>query len=213
MLKWLQPDCSLPVSSLADISHELQTGDVVLFSGRDALSTTIKYALRCFWTHVALVVRNEQNELLLWESTNDTNVADLLTGKRVIGAQLVDFHQRIQRYDGLVAVRRLASREQPDLTHTIAGMIDEFVAVPYKNFVRHHLWRWLWRRENHQEAVFCSELLAAFFQRCGILQDERSADLFTPRDFALTDRMPFLLAPVLLSDTVWHPGMAAQAAA
>lgn len=213
MLKWLQPDSSIPVSSLAAMSHELQTGDVVLFSGRDALSTTIKYALRCFWTHVALVVRDEQGGLLLWESTNDTNVSDMLTGRMMIGAQLVDFHQRVQRYDGVVAVRRLAQREQHSITDVIRHMIDEFAAVPYKNFVSHHFWRWLWRRDNHHEAVFCSELLAAFFQRCGILQDERSTDLFTPRDFALAERMPFLLAPVLLSDTVWEPAMEVRAAA
>ncbi|HET8707059.1 MAG TPA: YiiX/YebB-like N1pC/P60 family cysteine hydrolase [Pseudomonadales bacterium] len=213
MLKWLQPDTSLPVSSLAEISHELQTGDVVLFSGRDALSTTIKYALRCFWTHVGMVVRSSDGQLLLWESTCDTNVADLLTGKMFIGAQLVDFHQRVQRYDGLVAVRRLSDRDHLTVSEISRQMIDEFVAVPYKNYVSHHVWRWLWRRENHHEAVFCSELLAAFFQRCGILCSERSSDLFTPRDFAIPERMPFLQRPVLLSDTVWQPVLAVQVAA
>lgn len=213
MLKWLQPESSLPVASLAMLSSELQTGDVVLFSGRDALSTTIKYALRCYWTHVAMIVRGDDNELLLWESTCDTNVADMLTGKMVIGAQLVDFHERVQRYDGMVAVRRLAQREHETIASVVKNMIHEFIAVPYKNFVSHHVWRWVLRRENHHETVFCSELLAAFFQRCGILADERSTDLFTPRDFALTERMPFLLSPVLLSETVWQPAAVAQVAA
>ena len=46
----------------------LDTGDILLFSGRGAISAGIKQATKCRWSHVGMVLRSRDwNILFCWE--------------------------------------------------------------------------------------------------------------------------------------------------
>ena len=48
----------------------IQTGDIVLFSGKGGISSAIKWFTRSGWSHVGMALRVEEfDTVLLWEST------------------------------------------------------------------------------------------------------------------------------------------------
>ena len=91
------------------VRKSLKTGDIVLFSGKGGISDWIKLFTGGLWSHIGMVLQLPQGDMvLIWESTTLNNIADFETGTARKGVQLVPLSERIQSYDGGVAIRRLS---------------------------------------------------------------------------------------------------------
>jgi len=58
-----------------EVRDNLNTGDIVLFSGKGGISTAIKLFTHSKWSHVGMVFKVPNiNMVLLWESTTLANI-------------------------------------------------------------------------------------------------------------------------------------------
>jgi hypothetical protein len=177
---------SLLYSQLRD---ELQTGDIVLFSGKGPISAGIKWFTHSTWSHVGLVIRLPMfDSVLLWESTTLSDLVDLDSGVLRQGVQLVSLSDRLARYDGPVRIRRL-QHIKLNASHweALAKLRREVTGRPYEQS-RLELLRSAYdgfgglNRED-LSSLFCSELVAEAYQRMGLLSEEQPSNEFTPKDF------------------------------
>lgn len=188
----------------------LQTGDVVLLSGKGFASAGIKWLLGSTWSHVGLVLRPAGHDCrpLLWEATPCQDLMDVITGRPAAGARLVRLDERLATFPGDVSVRRLSKPLDADQHSRFADVVRQLHGLPYEQ-------RWLelllavsdridLGREN-LTTLFCSELVAETYQRIGLLHDVaeggRPSNEYTPRHFSaahgLALRQGFVLGPEL----------------
>lgn len=171
----------------SEIRDSLDTGDLVLFDGRGAISTLIRY-----WTgnksHIGMVVRLRDLGVMLWESTTLTvgNIHDALTGEVRKGVQLVPLSERLRLYDGRVSIRRLTATRSDDLRARLGAMREEWKGRPYE---RDKLSMLLQDRSGLSEdtelaSLFCSELVAETYMRAGWMRRLTAANDFWPSHFA-----------------------------
>lgn len=175
-----------------DIRNSLKTGDIVLFSGRGLASWLIQQATRSKWSHVGMVVRlPEYDMVLLWESTLLSGVADVEAKKILGGVQLTPLSARIASYQGDVAVRRLNVELTMEDIEAVHALRREIKGRPYERDPV-QFWRSALDVPGTQLAanaredlssVFCSEMVAAAFMRMKLLPDDAPSNEFTPRDF------------------------------
>ena len=177
----------IPYESIRD---RLATGDLVLFSGRAWQSRLIQRATRCRWSHVAMVVRSVEWEMLcLWESTTLSGIADLVSGKARRGVQLVPMSHRVRAHDGAIAVRHLVATGLDDafVAETLRDLRRELRGRPYERSMI-ELARAAAEAGNGGEedlsSIFCSELVAEAYQRLGLLGDRPPSNHYAPADFA-----------------------------
>jgi len=187
----------------------LETGDLVLFSGRGLISAVLKHASQSRWSHVGLVLRGaERNPALLWESTALTRTPGLERGRPRRGVQLVPLGRRVRDYRGIVVLRRLLVRRSPAMDRALRRLRGELQDRPYEHDMV-QLLRAAYEGpggQNHQDLryLFCSELVAEAYQAMGLLPPWPPSSEYTPRDFSseASASLPLLrgarLAPELL---------------
>ncbi|HEX8691244.1 MAG TPA: hypothetical protein VF746_02290 [Longimicrobium sp.] len=160
-----------------EVRERLKTGDLLLFSGTSAISTTIKFCSGGRWSHVGMVVRLPgRDEPFLWESTTLVDVPDAETGLARPGVQLVTVAERVATYRGEIMLRPL---DRP-LTPPMLARLEE---------VRHRFAETEFERSRLQQlraaydgpggaspgedlsSVFCSELVAEAYQAMGLLPE------------------------------------------
>ena len=179
------------------IRSELDTGDIVLFSGTGFISRMIQIVTRSEFSHVGMVVRVEEwDMLLLFESTTLSKIKHVETGKRTQGVQLVSLSERIKSYKAdKVMFRQLKGvvRSQ-EMRDTFRKFRQEVKGRPYEKskwelFCSAYDWIGGKNKKNLL-SLFCSELVAEMFQRWGLLiSDENSltytaSNEITPANFA-----------------------------
>lgn len=176
---------------------ELQTGDLVLFSGRTFSARLVQIFTGSYWSHVGIVVRlPEHGDVpLLWEATRASKLADIHKGSTFDGVQLVSLAEKVASYPGEVVVRRLVGAETAKRRYRrIKPLVRQWEALPYSNFVFKQLRAW-WR--GHEAAAwqrggFCSEFVAEVYKHLHLLPaDKRSMD-YVPRDFSPESALPLL---------------------
>ncbi|PTQ89986.1 hypothetical protein [Agitococcus lubricus] len=172
------------------LKQQLQTGDLVLFSGTSWSSRLVQVFTLSRWSHIALVVRLPEypDQLLLWEVTRASKLHDIQHGQSMDGVQLVNLDAKLASYQGQVAIRRLKTKlnEQQRLQH-LRHLLAAWRHKPYCNIVRKNLYAW-WHGNaassiGHQGG-FCSELIAEIYQRWQLLPADRPARYYVPQDFA-----------------------------
>jgi hypothetical protein len=190
------------MGKLGECGAPLQTGDILLFSGKSGSSESIKWATFNPWSHVAMVLVLPQYGFpCLWEATTDTNLACLDSGQFRSGVQLVPLAARVQHYEGDVALRRLLdvqlaeARLQPlhALRRMLAGRAYEqdkleLMAAAYDGPFGE-------QGEDLRE-LFCSELTAAAYRALGLLRagtGGKPCNEYVPADFSEEDEdLPWL---------------------
>lgn len=172
----------------------LQTGDLLLFSGRGLASDTVRLFTRSYWSHIGIVVRlRDYAQPLLLESTTLSDSNDLFQGHPVRGVGLVPCADKVRQYRGEVALRRW----QGDSLSAPRERMLERLALrlchrPYKNYVLCHLRSWLTGySERDCAGMFCSELVAELYRRLGRLPTSITPRNFVPGHFA-ADALPLL---------------------
>lgn len=175
------------------IRNDLQTGDMVFFSGRGLVSKGIKIATGSEWSHVGLVIRIDVLDLvLIWESTTLSDVNDIVSGEAVRGVQIAPLSRRIATYDGDYAFRRMGIPNKfPNYESTLKQLRRELDNKPYEQSTIQLIksaFEFMDKPTDSEDlsSVFCSELVAEYYQRLGILDDTPSC-LYSPADLATQD--------------------------
>ena len=174
------------------IRNKLETGDIVLFSGKGGISAGIKWFTISKWSHVGMVVRlPDWNMVLLWESTTLSNIADVMDGKAKQGVQLVALSERLRTYGGEAAIRRLSVKRTAAMNNALMKLRQEVKGRPYETskveLVKAAYDGWWGENTENLSSLFCSELVAEAYQRMGLLSNAKRAlasNEFTPKDFS-----------------------------
>lgn len=165
----------------------LQTGDVLLFSGKGLSSQVIRWFTGNHWTHVGVVVRlDDIGEPLLLESNLTPESVDLFSGKPLSGISLVQIERKLADYQGDIVIRR---RQGEPLTPWQKRLLRRLVKRLYRRPYRHYLWRQVIDhlpgvRRRDYSAMFCSELVAELYRRLGWLPQDVRCGGFVPGHFA-----------------------------
>lgn len=172
------------------IRSRLDTGDIVLFSGKGRISHGIKWLTNSRWSHVGMVVNlTEWNQIVLWESTTLSDLTDIETGKATKGVQMVFLSDRLRTYEGDVAIRRLVGVERDNKMMVALKKFRTAVrGKPYEKS-KAELFKaaydgWFGNNDEDLSSLFCSELVAEAYQRMGLLSEAVPSSEYTPADFS-----------------------------
>ena len=165
----------------------LQTGDLLLFSGRGFTSEVIRVFTRSPWSHIGMVVHLPGNpHPLVLESTTLSESPDVTLGRPVAGVALVPLADKLRGYTGTVALRRrhgpaLSDRQQQLLVRLVKWLLHR----PYKNYVLCNALDVVtgFTRRPDQRGWFCSELVAELYRRLGWLPRHTRASTLVPGHF------------------------------
>ena len=166
---------------------ELNTGDIVLFSGSCIVANTIKVLTLCNWSHVGMIVIDSHyNEPLLYESTHDDSLTGLDLGESNQGVQLVRLSERVDHYDGEVSVRKLigANLTEDDL-YRFHLMRKSFVGRKFEESELQITMSAISFIETDEDltTLFCSELVAQSYIELGLLPGNIASNNYTQEDF------------------------------
>ena len=163
----------------------INTGDILLFSGKGLFSSLIRLATFSKISHVgiAYVIGGD---IYCWESTS------LSKGKK--GVQISLLSNRVQSYNGKIWVRHLQCKHTPLFYSGLRELRRELKDKPYER----NIWELIgsampWRNKSNLKSVFCSELVAEAYKRMGILHTKLPSNEFTPKDFELGGQVDKLL--------------------
>ena len=151
--------------SESEFCKNAQTGDVVLFKGKSKLSTALRGILNCDFDHIA-VIYLLNGYIYLFESTRTTGVI-LTSWEEFVQRKWFEMYQR-------VAYRKLIIERNERFFEMSHEFVVEAEGKPYK------LMKFL---GNGDEGYFCSELVAEFYRKTGVIYQNMPAKKFMPKHF------------------------------
>ncbi len=165
----------------------LETGDIILFSGRCKVARMIQVLTLCKWSHIGMIIKDENYDTpLVYEATHNDRVPGLDIGKKVKGVQVVKLTDRLEGYKGDMAVMRLKAH----ITDWDYEMFQLFrkssVGVPFEfNYFEAFLSMFKWvKNEGCFESRFCTEHIGGGYVALGLLDISYPIHKLTPADFA-----------------------------
>ncbi|EFM10379.1 conserved hypothetical protein [Paenibacillus curdlanolyticus YK9] len=187
-----------------ELKGELQTGDIFFASGIGAGSQRIEKLEHCEWSHVAMIVRTPDDQLLLWESTSLDNLEDVRFHDQKPGPQLVRLVDRLStdvscKYDGKFAIRRLNVDRTPQMLEKLNSFMEQVYEATFPSHLHMYLEVLegkLGIRTSFQD-FFCSKLLAETYIQLGLLPDHPVANSYEPASFTSSHHLPLLLHATL----------------
>lgn len=176
-----------------DVRDNLDTGDIVLFSGKGLISMGLKIGSLCTWSHVAMVVRvKEPDVALLYQTTPVCKAKDFFEGTLKNGVQVNVMSEAVNGYNGKVAVRHLRVARTPEMLNALSRFRQEVKNRPYESYIIQMV-KAVWDGplgyvEEDLSSLFCSELVAEAYQRMGLLLSNECGGIpcseYTPKDFS-----------------------------
>lgn len=168
----------------------MKQGDLILFKGKGLFSRLIMAAPGASFSHIGMYVRFG-NKPRIFESTSLGTLADVITGEKINGVQLVAFQERVDSYEGEVFYRPIIGPR----TMTQHTLLDEYINLnhgkPYEKSKRELANAQLdlplpWELNKEDDSsLFCSETAAYALRAMGIMENTtKPANEFTPSDFA-----------------------------
>ncbi len=179
------------------IRKGLKTGDIVLFSGKGAISHSIKLVTKSKWSHVGMVLQYTGLEaVFLWESTKPSGVNEAIDGKAKRGVQLALLSDRlrdyVQNHDGQAAIRILKGYAVNGNDYEkLMAFRQKVKNRPYEKdkieLIKAAYDGPFGQNEEDLSSLFCSELVAEAYQKLGLLKEPPQglpSNEFVPKDFA-----------------------------
>lgn len=194
-------------TSYSSIRSNINTGDLVLFSGKGHFSNIIKLGTLSKWSHCGLILKvPEYDFIAIWESTTLSNIKDLESGKLRKGVQLVPLSDRINKYNGDIAIRHLQGADLPE--NSVKKLMDLRKELRGKYYEKSKVELFkaaydgpLGKNQEDLSSIFCSELVAEAYQRLGLFSETKPSNEYTPADFA-DNKMRDLKNEFYLSDEI-----------
>ena len=170
---------------------QLNTGDLVLFSGTTFSSRIVQLFTLSRWSHIGVIVRLPEhgNKPLLWELTRASKLHDIHCGASLgDGLQLVSLDDKLSSYIGDVAIRRLRGGcDEDNRLLLLRQLLSHWQAKPYRNIVHKNISAW-WHGEEaatiSKQGGFCSEFVAELYKSWQLLPSDRPSRYYVPQDFA-----------------------------
>lgn len=183
--------------SYDSLRPRVDTGDLILFSGKGGLSAGIKWLTRSRWSHIGMALRlPEWDVVLIWESTLLNDIEDVELGGIRQGVQLSPLSHRITAYEGDVAIRHLEVARTPAMLASLNALRQE---VKGRSYEKSHLQLLksaydgpFGDNKDDLSSLFCSELIAEAYQRMGLLPGQPPPNEYTPKDFSEAHSLPLL---------------------
>ncbi len=180
----------------AGIRDVLDTGDVILFSGKGGISDGIKFFTLSKWSHVGMVYKlrdplDREGTLFCWESTTLCNIRDADTGRLTQGVQRVELSERLERcfaksYE--ISIRKLNKPLTDDMLRQLNEFRHEVSGRPYERskleLLKSAYDGMFGENKEDLSSLFCSELLAEAYQRMQLLDSKKPSNEYTPKDFS-----------------------------
>lgn len=171
----------------------VQSYDLILFSGQGFISKVIQLGSGSKWSHVALALVDQfdSGEKYCYESTTLSDLPDVTTGAKVKGVQLVNLRQRIEYYEGDVALRLLEGPRLGSQKDKAREFVREFAGRPYEQnqieLMRAALDMFEFQKNQPDtSSVFCSEMNVLLLRYLKIMEEnpDKPENEFTPADLA-----------------------------
>ncbi|KAL9643129.1 hypothetical protein ABK040_003928 [Willaertia magna] len=193
-----------------DVYNSLQTGDIILHSGKGNFSKAIQLSFASTWSHASIVIRNPSNEIrkaynlpsIVNENHVDIFVAesetDCVDKREGGGIQLVELYYWLNDYldrdpTDLCVLRRLAIPQTtnnnenrnldqfPELEKYLLDSKDKTYEVSKKELVFCIIKK---NKQSNDSSVFCSEFVASCYLHMGLLPNYTLTNNYGPRDFS-----------------------------
>jgi len=169
------------------IRDSLKTGDIVLFSGKGAVSQGIKRFTFSHWSHVGMVIKSKEfDSILVWESTTLNDVT------KIKGVQISPLGQRIASYRGSVSIRKLKVKRDKALLASLVQLRHKLRGRKYEEseieLIKSAYDGPFGHNTEDLSSLFCSELVAEAYQQMGLLSEEKPSNEYTPADFSYKKR-------------------------
>ncbi|KAL6080149.1 Ribosome biogenesis protein BOP1 [Balamuthia mandrillaris] len=169
---------------LQAIPLRVEAGDIVLFSDNDLAKQAVQFACQSQWDHMAMVIRlRDRKGVFLFEAT-------------MAGVDVYKLDQRLDLYreTAKLGIRRLQLERTSSMLEVMYDFVEEVVGKPYNsNFVQ--LVKAKFGGNSNDADVskfFCSQLVAACYQRMGLLSTDIAATNFLPAHFEPCKRLKLL---------------------
>eukprot|EP00731_Ephydatia_muelleri_P014196 Em0007g1506a len=195
LARWVKPLPSNVVYQPYDhVARTIQTGDLLLFSSLKTTSSLIKLFDHAVFGHVGIACRLETtDEIYVWESKPYCIEAGVI----IDGVQMAPLRYRITNgWCNTAAVRNITGLKTPQrqaMLNKMAAFMKETHGRPYDKNRLHLLLSaldlldepisLLKLNEEDLSSVFCSQLVAAAYQRMGLMEACKPANTYTPEDF------------------------------
>lgn len=189
-----------------------QTGDVILFRTIGILSSGLRAITTCAYDHVAMVVRLPLN----WETTEclgnaRESIHEKTFGNRVAflleatadGVETNRLRSRLRQWNmskAQIVSRSLKCGRGKDYEKEAFQFVKSTHGKSYGIHVTEIVRRKSFDELEDRSAFFCSELIAAFYKKVGLLPRDKAANGYYPASFAGK-------GPELLQDATWGEEM------
>jgi hypothetical protein len=180
----------IPAQPWSELAPNMQTGDLILFSGTSTESQWIEALTGGQFSHSTMVVRTADSAVpWMWQEAPEVIAVDPRTGKGTTGAQLGDAEtatQVIQAMGDAPFYVPLTWDRPPDLDSKILAIIGEYEGVPFGTVLQMALDYAIGKLYNQATALttmFCAELVAVTYQAMGLLTDAQVPNWYSPNSF------------------------------
>jgi hypothetical protein len=204
----------IPPTPWNDLVNEMQTGDLILFSGTSSESEWIKLFTGGLFSHSTMIYRPDPSQPpLMWQEAPDGIVTDPHTGSLHGGAQLGDALGATEvitnQYLDVPYYVKLNWERPGTLNDTILNVINSYEQRPFGSVLQmalNYAIGHLYNQGTDETSIFCAELVAITFQALGLLDASHPPNWYSPNSFGPSplDPVPWLqgvslAAPIELS--------------
>lgn len=172
----------------------MATGDLMLSSGDGAADEVIKLATGGKFSHAGLITRAAPSApALYWEESMVGRAEDPMRHDKHPGAQLGDLlqiAQLMEKNDMEVFYVKLVwdrpenlAAKMDEVLDTLDGHLPFSYGKHGEDMVIDYIDGHYLHRFDHPDRMFCSELVAATFQRLGLLPDDPPPNWYSPSAF------------------------------
>lgn len=172
--------------------EDLKTGDILLFSQRGSyLSCFIKCCTCSKYSHAAMILKDpffknkRHNGIYIIESTGLEKVYDCEDYEYKWGAQIRNFNEVYDNYNGRIYVRKLHCIRDTNFYKKLEDAHSIVHNRPYDANPVDWIKAWLDLEVGniHKETTFfCSALVAFFYMKLGILPEDTPWTLISPNE-------------------------------
>jgi len=180
-----------PAIRYEELEPRLRTGDIFLFHGASRRSRIIEAVTKSEFSHVGMVVRPEGGRPFLWHTDPRAVTEDVEDHGEHGGAQLNDLTAALATmtspgYGDTPFVRQLMVEGVPDLDAAALQAIAAEDKIPFTSagkLIKEWILGWL-RIPTSDQRIDCAAVVAATYQRIGLLSPEPPPNAYAPRDFS-----------------------------
>lgn len=183
----------------------LETGDIILFSGEYCISRAIEIGSNSKWSHIGIILKNPTyfdqalKGLYLWESGQEAFV-DAENGVKKFGVQISDFEEVMDDYKGKVVVRKLNAKidnldEKLTVIHKMVhnkeydfdlfDFISTRLKINYKRSLnKYSILNHFTSNYRRSDRFFCSGFVACIYTELKLLPENTEWERCEPKTFS-----------------------------